>query len=360
MSRRVLDRLGGIDLLSPLPIDDLEHRARFAFALRPVPGLAWLAAGEEPGGPAADLGVEHEWIGLDAATVVPARVAADFERRAAVLTRVVGERLTRELPAEARRVAVWGTGPLAPVAVTALRALERHVVAVHAPGADGTQACAGVPVRPPGELDTSSDVWVVSTAAGPADVLALRQAVPSARIVHLVEPAALRPPEPPISLSPTPLALARAWRAHGQLDAAARAFRAALRDPYAGEAAPIVYELALLAQQRGEHEEAERLLRWLLRRWPEQRAILHYNLGSVRERRGRWAAARRQFERALALTPAADARRRAGCLFHLGEIAVATHAVDEARAHFVAALDAWPEHAAARARLAALEPVRSG
>lgn len=79
-----------------------------------------------------------------------------------------------------------------------------------------------------------------------------------------------------------------------------------------------------------------------------------YNLGSFYERQGRSALAERAFHRALALTAAHDAGRRAGCHFHLGEIAIATGEDAAAREHFTRALEALPGHGKARARLDAL------
>jgi tetratricopeptide (TPR) repeat protein len=180
-----------------------------------------------------------------------------------------------------------------------------------------------------------------------------------ARVVHLAEPAALRPSAPPLLVSPLTgtVAHGRACRAKGELAAAAEAYRAVLRDPDHEDAPVARHELALVQQALGHTRDAERAFRWLLRRWPDGRAVVAYNLGSLCEREGRWSQARAAFERALAETPAKDAARVGGCHFHLGEIALAAGEPDRARSHFEQAIAALPDHAKARARLDSLAAI---
>jgi tetratricopeptide (TPR) repeat protein len=144
------------------------------------------------------------------------------------------------------------------------------------------------------------------------------------------------------------LRLAGAWRE------AEAAYRAVLRDPGGSDAVAARYELALVHDAMGKAREAEAGLRWALRHWPDQRATIAYNLGSLYERLGRWPLATRAFAQALALTPTHDLARIGGCEFHLGEIALAAGDEAAARAHFTRALAALPNHGKARARLDAL------
>ena len=143
-------------------------------------------------------------------------------------------------------------------------------------------------------------------------------------------------------------------RTAGDLRKAEAAYRALLRDPGFADAATARYELALLHEQLGELRDAEAGLRWAIRHWPETRATVLYNLGSLYERQRRWALAERAFVRALKLTPPHDASRVGGCHFHLGEITLARHDEAAAREHFTHTLAAIPAHGKARARLDAL------
>ncbi len=163
---------------------------------------------------------------------------------------------------------------------------------------------------------------------------------------------------PPFATAPAfaGLAYARQSRTAGAWRDAEAAYRALLRDPGFGDAVTARYELALVQEQLGKMREAEASLRWALRHWPEGRATVAYNLGSFYQRQGRWALAARTFARALAMTAPDDAGRRAGCHFHLGEIALAQQDDAAARDHFGRALEAMPDHGKARARLDALGP----
>ena len=282
-----------------------------------------------------------------------ATVAADLLRRGELLTAHVRDRLARELPAEARDVAIFGLGPVTPFAMAAVRSLGRHLVGVFAAGADGNTACAGLTVRPAGELWPSPSLWVAAACTSPADVATLLAQVPVDRTIHLVEPASLRP-DAPAFLTATPfegLLHARGLRTAGALREAEAAYRAVLRDPGALDAASARYELALVQEQLGRPREAEAGLRWALRHWPEERALVAYNLGSLYERQRRWLPAERAFRQALRLAPPHDRVRRGGCYFHLGEIALAQGNAAAAREFFARTLDALPGHGKARTRL---------
>ena len=65
-------------------------------------------------------------------------------------------------------------------------------------------------------------------------------------------------------------------------------------------------------------------------------------------------AVRRHFALALALAPAEAAAHRAGCHYHLGVVALAVGARDEAAGHFTAAIAILPDHRGAREQLRAL------
>ena len=355
VSRRALDRLDGIDALSADPIEAFARRARRQFgvtviegaSVRPRPSLD--AANHDPA-------IDAAWSSLGDGGIVSAVVAADLTRRGELLTAHVRDRLARELPADARDVAVFGLGPLTPFAMAAIRSLGRHLVGVFAPGADGNTACAGLTVRPAGELWPSPTLWVAAACTSPADVAALLAQVPIERTVHLVEPASLRP-DAPAFLTATPfegLLHARGLRTAGALREAEAAYRAVLREPDALDAASARYELALVQEQLGRPREAEAGLRWAFRHWPEERALIAYNLGSLYERQRRWPQAERAFTKALRLAPPHDRARRGGCHFHLGEIALALGDEAGARTHFANALEALPQHGRARARLDAL------
>jgi predicted O-methyltransferase YrrM/tetratricopeptide (TPR) repeat protein len=355
LSRRAVDRLGGVDALAGAVGDDLALRARAAFGATPIADVRVQAIAATEGAGAFDPSVARAWSALGDRAVLPATVVADFAEKAERLTRHVAARLAAELPADAPEVAVWGLGPLTPIAVAALRSLDRQVAGVYAPEADGGRACAGLTVRPHGEL-RSTTAWVVSACASPGDAILLLSSFPIARIVHLAEPAALRPGAPPVLTSPVTatLAYARACRAKGEIEAAAGIYRGLLRDAE-GEDAPVArHELALVQQELGRPRDAERGFRWLLRHWPHGRAMVAYNLGSLYERDGRWLEARAAFERALRETPPSDAARVGGCHFHLGEIALGLDEPAAAREHFTRALAAIPHHGKARARLDAL------
>ena len=355
VSRRALDRLDGVDALAADVVDAFAARARRTFGATLVGGVRVRAV---PSLDAAgvDLTLDAAWAGLGDGGILPAAVAADLTRRGELLTAHVRARLDRELPAGARDVAVFGLGPITPFAVAAVRGLGRHLVGVFAPGADGNVACAGLTVRPALELWPGPSLWVAATCASPADVAALLAQVPVDRIVHLVEPASLRPDAAGF-LTSTPfegLLHARSLRTAGALREAEAAYRAVLRDPGATEAASARYELALVQEQLGRPHEAEAGLRWAIRHWPEERALIAYNLGSLYERQARWPQARRAFLQALRLAAPHDRVRRGGCHFHLGEIALAQGEGEAARAQFDAAVEALPDHGKARARLADL------
>jgi predicted O-methyltransferase YrrM len=355
VSRRALDRLDGVDALAADPIGGFALRARRLFGAVQMPGVTVRALPSLDAG-LVDATVDASWNALGDGGVVPAVVAADLLRRGELLTAHVRDRLARELPLEARDVAVFGLGPLTPFAMAAIRSLGRHLVGVFAPGADGSVACAGVTVRPAAELRPSDPLWVVGACASPADVAALAALVRLDRTVHLVEAASLRP-DSQTFLTSTPfegLRYARSLRTAGALREAEAAYRAVLRDPGTSDATSARYELALVHDAMGKAREAEAGLRWALRHWPTERSTICYNLGSLYERQQRWPFAARAFAQALSLTAPHDAARIGGCHFHLGEIALATGDDAVARDHFARALDALPQHAKARARLGAL------
>jgi tetratricopeptide (TPR) repeat protein len=288
--------------------------------------------------------------------VVPAAVAADLTRRGELLTAHVRAWLARELPESATEVAIFGVGPLTPFAMAAVRALKRRLIGVYAPHGDGSLACAGVTVRPLSELPAIETLWVVAACESPADAAALRVWGALDRTVHVVEPASIRPSAPPFATYAAleGLAFARERRSAGAWLQAEIAYRAILRDPGFTEVGAARYELALVHDALGRAKEAEAGLRWALRHWPAERATVAYNLGSLYERQARWTQAARAFTQALRLTPLHDASRVGGCHFHLGEIALAQQDDARARDHFARAVEALPNHAKARARLAAL------
>jgi predicted O-methyltransferase YrrM len=357
VSRRALDRLDGVDALAADPIGGFAARARRVFGTTAAAGVTARAVPSTDAG--VDASVEAAWTGLGDGGVVPAVIAADLLRRTELLAAHVRDRLTRELPADARDVAVFGLGPLTPFAISAIRGLGRHLAGVFAPGVEGQIACAGVTVRPAIELAPSPSLWVVGACASPADVAALAALVPIDRTVHVVEASSLRPDgQGFLTSSPFEGVLyARGLRLAGALREAEAAYRAVLRDPGASDAIAARYELALVHDAMGKAREAEAGLRWALRHWPDQRATIAYNLGSLYERQRRWPLATRAFAQALSLTPAHDAARAGGCEFHLGEIALAAGDEPAARAHFTRALAALPNHGKARARLDALVSV---
>jgi predicted O-methyltransferase YrrM/tetratricopeptide (TPR) repeat protein len=358
VSRRALDRLDGLDALAADPIGGFAVRAGRTFAATTVDGVSVRAIPSTDGG-GLDGSVDAAWSALSDGGIVPAAVAADLLRRGELLTANVRDRLARELPLEARDVAVFGLGPLTPFAMAAIRSLGRHLVGVFAPGADGSVACAGVTVRPAGELRASDALWIVGACSSPADVAALSAQVRLDRTVHLVEAASLRPDAQGF-LASTPfegVRYARGLRTAGALREAEAAYRAVLRDPGASDATSARYELALVHDAMGKAREAEAGLRWALRHWPAERSTICYNLGSLYERQQRWPLAARAFGQALALTAPHDRARRGGCHFHLGEIALAMGDDALARDHFRQALEALPDHGKARARLESLTPV---
>jgi hypothetical protein len=355
VSRRALDRLDGVDALAADPIGALAARARRAFGVVIVAGVE-VQAVSSVDGVGIDGRVDACWNGLGDGGVVPAVVAADLARRGELLTAHVLDRLRRELPPDARDVAVFGLGPLTPFAIASVRALGRRLVGVFAPGADGSLACAGVTVRPAEELRTSMSVWIAAACTSPADVAALVAHAPMAHTIHLVEAASLRPDSFAFVTAPPFQGLlhARRLRNAGALREAEDAYRAVLRDPDASDAPSARYELSLVYEQLGRLREAEVGFRWALRHWPTERALVAYNLASLYERQGRWLVAQRAFTRALSLASSHDAARVSGCHFHLGEIALVLRDDVLAREHFVRALAAMPTHGKARARLEAL------
>jgi tetratricopeptide (TPR) repeat protein len=353
LNRRAVDRLDGLDPFSRIVSDDLATRARRAFRAITVPDTqVWPIASADAVG-VLDLSIDTAWAGLADADVLSDALVADFAAKAERLARHVQAQLGRRLPADAREVAVWGIGPLTPIAVGAVRALGHHVKGIYAPGGNGSRACAGLTIQPAHALDPASGTFVVSAAESPADARELLARVPAARVIALAGASAPRPSLPPLAVGPAfqGLAHARECRTRGELDAAAAAYGALLRDPGFADAHVARYELALVHEQQGRLRDAERGLRWVLRHWPEGRAMAAYNLGSLYERRERWTAARRAFEQALGLIRSSDGGRVAGCHFHLGEIAQATGDAAGSRAHYEQALLALPTHGKARARL---------
>jgi predicted O-methyltransferase YrrM len=355
VSRRALDRLDGIDALAGDPVGALATVARRTFGVTIVDGVE-VQVIPSVDTATVDMTIDAAWSSLGGSGIVPAVVAADLTRRGELLAAHIRARLDRELPPDARDVAVFGLGPVTPFAMAAVRALRRHLIGVFAPGADGNTACAGLTVRPATELWPAPSLWVAGTCTSPSDVAALVAQVPIERTIHLVEPVSLRP-EAPTFLTSTPfegLLHARGLRTAGALREAEAAYRGVLRDPGATDAAAARYELALVHEHLGKLREAEAGFRWAFRHWPEERALVAYNLGSLYERQHRWPQARRGFSQALRLTPPHDRLRRGGCHFHLGEIALAAGDDVLAREHFARALEALPTHGKARARLAAL------
>ncbi len=359
VSRRALDRLDGVDALAADVVSEFADRARRTFGATVVDGVAVRALASLDAAP-VDTTIDRAWSALGDGGVVPAAIAADLTRRGELLTAHLRDRLARELPEDVRDVAVFGVSAITPFAMAAVRALGRRVVGVFAPGGDGSLEVAGMPVRPPADLDAGETLWVVAACASPADVTVLYQRVPIARAIHVVEPASLRPAAPPFAAAPSfeGLAYARARREAGALRDAEAAYGALLRDPGCADAVRARYELALVQEQLGDVRGAEAGLRWAFRHWPEQRGTMAYNLGSLYERRGRWAHAERAFRRALALAAPDDHARRGGCHFHLGEIALARRDDAVARDHFARTLEALPGHAKARARLDTLAQVQ--
>jgi tetratricopeptide (TPR) repeat protein len=358
VSRRAWDRLDGVDALTADVVGEFADRARRTFGATVVDGVTARAIASLDAAP-VDTTIDRAWSALGDGGIVPAAIAADLTRRGELLTAHLRARLARELPEDARDVAVFGVSAITPFAMAAVRALGRRVVGVFAPGGDGSLEVAGMPVRPPSDLDACEPLWVVATCASPADVTVLYERVPIARAIHVVEPASLRPASPPFAAAPSfeGLAYARERREAGAWRDAEAAYRALLRDPNFGDAVRARYELALVQEQLGDVRAAEAGLRWAFRHWPEQRGTMAYNLGSLYERLGRWAHAERAFGRALPLAAPDDNARRGGCHFHLGEIALAIGDDARAREHFARALDALPGHGKARARLDALAPV---
>jgi hypothetical protein len=355
VSRRALDRLDGVDALAADSIGGFALRAHRLFGAVSVTGVTVKAIPSIDGG-VADTGVDAAWNALGDGGVVPAVLAADLARRGELLTAHVRDRLARELPADARDVAVFGLGPLTPFAIAAVRSLGRRLVGVFAPGASGDVACAGVTIRPVVELRPAASVWVVGACTSPEDVAVLAALVRIDRTVHVVEATSLRPDVMGF-LTSAPfegLIHARSLRSEGRLREAEAAYRSVLRDPGAIDALSARYELALVHEALGKVREAEAGLRWALRHWPQERGTIAYNLGSLYQRQERWPLAARGFAQALALTAPHDAARVGGCHFHLGEIAQAMGDDVLARDHFVRALEALPKHAKARARLDAL------
>jgi GT2 family glycosyltransferase len=355
VSRRALDRLDGVDALAADPIGALAARARRAFGSTIVAGVE-LRAVSSVDGAGIDASVDACWNGLGDGGLVPAVVAADLARRGELLTAHVQDRLRRELPPDARDVAVFGLGPLTPFVIASVRALGRQVVGLFAPGADGSVACSGITVRPVEELRTSVSLWIAAACTSPADVAALVAHTPTAQTVHLVEAASLRPDSHAFFTAPPFQGLlhARRLRSAGALREAETAYRAVLRDPEASDAPSARYELSLVYERLGRLREAEAGFRWALRHWPAERALVAYNLASLYERQARWLLAQRAFTRALSLALPQDAARVGGCHFHLGEIALALRDDILAREHFAWALQAIPTHGKARARLEAL------
>ncbi len=362
LSRRAHDRLDGLDPLAADWAADLYHRAASAFAESRIEDVVVrLRAVRDPAAGA----IETVWAGLldrpsaaareeAGSRPIPAVLAADFQRRADQLEAALSDRLQARLPANADTVAVWGVGPLTALAVAALRALGRHVPGIYAPDADGSLTIAGLPVRPAHELDATDGRWVASAAASPADAIALLRQVPAANVVHLVESAAVRSSSFPLGGTRSALAVARSLRDAGRLDEAAVAYDAVLHPVHAADRFQVIHERALVAMALGRDREAQAAFRWLMRRSPVQRPLLHYQLGSFYRRQGRLEPAEREFEQSLARGAADVPERAAGCHYHLGEISLARGRHDEARRRFAAALEALPSHQRARERLTEL------
>ncbi|HEY8550546.1 MAG TPA: tetratricopeptide repeat protein, partial [Vicinamibacterales bacterium] len=356
--RRAIDRAGGIDPLSALPLDDLLRRVECTSAAAWLDDVRVMTVPWKGIASGIDSTAERGWTRLasgaaaDAGEPVPALLVADFQRRAELLLEHLRGRISRALPADAGSVAVWGFGPLTALAVMALRALDRAVTGVFTADADGSATCAGVPVRHARELDPSW--WIVAVPASPAEAAAFRDIAPAARVVELGEADGYHPVPMPLGAAPAGLAHARALRERGLLEQAEAACRASLRDAALADPAPVRYELALVQQQRGRLREAEAGFRWLLRHWPEQRGTVSYNLASLLKTRGRLDRAARLFERVLA-DEGPDGQRAAGCHFHLGEIQLSRGDVAGARTHFERTLRLVPAHGRARERLARLD-----
>jgi hypothetical protein len=356
ISRRALDRLDGVDALAVDPIGEVGTRARRTFETRVVHGVHVRTLPSIDA--ELDLTVDRAWSALGDGGLVPAAIVADLNRRGERLTEHLVTRLARELPADGGAVAVFGAGPLTPFVVAAVRASGRRLAGLFA-DADLGVGSAGLAVRPVSELATIEACWIMAACASPADARVLHGLVPAARVMHVVEPASIRPAVPPFATYAVPdgLAHARERRAGGALLEAEAAYRAVLRDPSFAAAPVARYELALVHDALGREHDAEVGLRWAWRHYPAERATIAYNLGSVYERQGRWRQASRAFAQALRLTPAHDLARVGGCHFHLGEIALAEGDDVRAREHFERALAALPAHGKARARLDALQMV---
>ena len=163
-------------------------------AVRPIPSLDTAPM---------DTTIDRAWSALGDGAIVPAVLAADLTRRGERLTAHLRARLARTLPEDARDVAVFGVSAVTPFAMAAVRALGRRVVGVFAPGGDGSLEVAGMPVRPPVDLDGCGPLWVVAACASPADVAVLYERVPIEKLRLL---SVLGPSSAPelAALSPDP------------------------------------------------------------------------------------------------------------------------------------------------------------
>jgi 4-amino-4-deoxy-L-arabinose transferase-like glycosyltransferase len=111
--------------------------------------------------------------------------------------------------------------------------------------------------------------------------------------------------------------------------------------PYAPRADLVEYNLARLAEERGDEAGAKRHYQAAYDADPRN-FLACLNLGNVAVRRGDWPTALRLFREALALEPKSDDVEA-----NLGGALLATGALDEAAAHFEAALRLNPQHRAA-------------
>ena len=230
VSRRALDRLDGVDALAADLVGEFADRARRTFGATVDRRRRRVRAAAIPRRRGHDTAVDAAWSALGDGGIVPAIVAADLTRRGELLTAHIRERLARELPDDARDVAVFGLGPMTPFAMAArpvAGAAPRR--RVRAGRRRQPRRAQGMPVRPPVRARRRRpSLWVVAACTSPADVAALLAQVPIERTVHLVEPPSLRP-DAPAFLTATSfegLLHARGLRTAGALREAEAAYRA--------------------------------------------------------------------------------------------------------------------------------------
>lgn len=124
-------------------------------------------------------------------------------------------------------------------------------------------------------------------------------------------------------------------------------------DPIRPDPRPREYDDVTALDRAGRTHEALARYRRLLRCWPEQAAVIRYNIASLLARAGQERRSRAIFG-ALASSPAIPAHLRAGSCFHLAQAAVEAGNRDGAIDLLRAALLFRPDHVAARHRLDAL------